>query len=124
MKRIHRRFQAVKGQRVMFSTSNAPNIARQAKIIDISMGGLSIGYISMTRSTEELVELTILGNDVTLACRSVYDCDLPWKGFDSFTRRCGVEFVNLSKENIRQVRNIIQFRTIDGPNERNQIQMN
>lgn len=114
MERRRERFEAIKGLSVSFSTHNAPNITRLAEIIDIGMGGLAIRYRSNRNNTKRLGRLTILtGNDLTLSCRGIYDVELTWKECGCITpmRRCGMEFVNLSEEQICQLRNLIRDHT-------------
>ncbi|MGO8945499.1 MAG: PilZ domain-containing protein [Syntrophobacteraceae bacterium] len=116
--RSNERFEVTKGLSVSFSTNDAPNITRLAEIIDVSMGGLAIKYRSRRNNTDGLARLTILtGNDLTLSCQGVYDGERTWEGHDSISpvRRCGVKFANLSKGQIRQLRNFIRDYTYAPP---------
>jgi len=121
MGRRHQRFKVTKGLCVRFSTDDAPHITRLAEIVDISMGGLAIRYTSRRNYTEGLSGFTMLtcdersAADATLPCRGVYDrdCELTSKGCIGIPplRRCGLEFGNLSTEQVRQVKNFIKDHT-------------
>ena len=101
-RRKHQRFQARK-------CTVAIN-AKLGQVIDISMGGLSFSYIDTGNWVKDSAALAILFGPDELSLddfpmRIISDCSLG-KGM-SMLRRCGVEFGELTREQVAQLEHFI-----------------
>jgi hypothetical protein len=98
------------------------NYAKVGKIIDISLGGLSFEYIhsDITYQNEETIDIFIENTPFGLyniACTLVYDKIVKTPSVkDEFmdrtaTRRCGIKFHRLGKDEAKQLRKFISVHT-------------
>ncbi len=99
-----RKFTRFKGKEGAFAAFIRPNdLMSVGQIQDISIGGLCVQYVSTNEGNKGRSEIKIFGkNDRFLhldrvQCRIVYDKEVPAGSWEQITtRRCGVEFKNLS----------------------------
>ncbi|MFZ2445531.1 MAG: PilZ domain-containing protein [Syntrophobacteraceae bacterium] len=103
-KRKHKRF---KGKEGAFAAFLRPNeLINLGNIVDISMGGLCVRYLSTADAGTECAGIKIFGSNGRfihvdkVECKVVYDVEIPEGSWEQLsTRRCGVQFANL---NVRQ----------------------
>ncbi len=100
-KRKFKRFKAKEGAFAAFITPH--ELINMGRLQDIGMGGLCLRYLSMESIDENRSEIKIFGSDERflhldrVRCRVVYDNEVPGSSWEQIsTRRCGVEFENLS----------------------------
>ena len=107
-----RKFTRFKGKEGTFAVFIRPNDLMNVgqiqdinvgQIQDISMGGLCVQYVSTTEGNKGRSEIKIFGSNDRfihlnkVQCRIVYDREVPEGSLEQITtRRCGVEFENLS----------------------------
>lgn len=109
-KRSFRRFKGGEGAFAAFIVPD--RLINMGHIIDISMGGLCIQYLSFESSDGECSTIKIFGaNDRFIhldkvRCRIVYVHEIPECSYEQIrTRRCGVEFQDLSVKHLSILRN-------------------
>ena len=114
-RRKYKRFRVQDGAFVMFG----PDSAKVGQIIDMSMGGLAFRYISSKEQSNRLFEL-----DIFLTDRSFYLEKVPVKTISNLkianespsvsttTRRHGVQFENLTDNQISELRYFLWNHTI------------
>ncbi|MDR3566485.1 MAG: PilZ domain-containing protein [Syntrophobacteraceae bacterium] len=101
-KRKFKRFRVKEGAFAAFVTPN--ELIHMGRIQDIGMGGLCLRYLSMdTGGGGDHSSIKIFGSNERfihldkVRCRVAYDCEVPEGTWEQIsTRRCGVEFENLS----------------------------
>ena len=114
-RRKHKRFQVEDGAFAVLT----PHFAKVGQIIDMSMGGLAFSYIAEQEPSNGSFEL-----DIFLTDHSFYLEKVPVKTISDFeianevaysfttTRRCGVEFGDLTLNQISQLEYFIRNHTI------------
>jgi hypothetical protein len=100
-KRKFKRFRVKEGAFAAFVTPHEP--ISMGRIQDIGMGGLCLHYLAMDTSGGEHSAIKIFGSNERfihldrIPCRVVYDHEVPEGSWERIsTRRCGIEFENLS----------------------------
>jgi len=110
-KRKQKRYKAVDGAVASFSSHEGPSPNILGEIIDISENGLSVRY----KSREQISNVSQVDifaykepfiNLSGMPCQVVYDI-----GLDATTRRCGVEFGDLSESQIAILHDFIVHYT-------------
>jgi len=95
--------------------------SRVGKIIDISLGGLAFEYVNEESGNNDLtrIDIFVTANGMHLSripCRKVYEQPItqgPDLDEDSETlnvKRCGVEFGNLSEDQVNQLKTLFDTR--------------
>ena len=110
-----RKFKRFKGKEAAFSAFMRSNeLMGLGQIQDISIGGLCVQYVSTKEDTKGCSEIKIFGkNDRFIhldrvQCRIVYDKEVPAGAWEQIiTRRCGVEFENLSVKHLSMLQEFI-----------------
>ena len=94
--------------------------SRVGRVVDISVGGLGFEYIAEADLPNDLtkIDVFVTTNGIhipAIACRKVYEFVIDG-GFeqyrpteDIFVKRCGVEFLRLEREQLFQLKNIIDL---------------
>ena len=112
-----RKFKRFKGRDGAFAAFIKPyELVNMGQIQDISMGGLCVRYLSTNNRNEDYCEIKIFGSNGRfihlnrVQCRIVYDLELPEGSWEQIsTRRCGVEFENLSVRYLSMLREFIDY---------------
>jgi len=110
-----RKFKRFKGKEGAFAAFIKPNeLVNMGQIQDISMGGLCVRYLATNESDSKRSAIKIFGtNDRFIhvdrvQCRIVYDHEVPEGSWEQIsTRRCGVEFENLSAKHMSLIQEFI-----------------
>jgi len=110
-----RKFKRLKGKEAAFSAFMRSNeLMGLGQIQDISIGGLCVQYVSTKEDAKGCSEIKIFGkNDRFIhldrvQCRIVYDKEVPAGAWEQIiTRRCGVEFENLSVKHLSMLQEFI-----------------
>ena len=110
-----RKFKRLKGKEGAFAAFIKPNeIINMGQIQDISMGGLCFRYLSTREDNTECSHIKIFGSNHRFIhvdkvdCRIVYDDEVPEGSWEQIsTRRCGVEFENLSVKHLSMLQDFI-----------------
>jgi c-di-GMP-binding flagellar brake protein YcgR len=116
-----RRFKRFKGKEGAFAAFIKPNeLVNMGQIQDISMGGLCVRYLATDGSDGQRSAVKIFGtNDRFIhvdkvQCRIVYDLEVPEGSWEQIsTRRCGVEFENLSAKHTSLLQEFIDNFAVD-----------
>ncbi len=116
-----RKFKRFKGKEGAFAAFIRPNeLINMGQVLDISMGGLCVRYLSSNEANNECVEIKIFGsNDLFIhldkvQCRIVYDREIPEGSWEQIgTRRCGVEFKDLSVKHLSMLGDLIDHFAFD-----------
>jgi hypothetical protein len=122
-----RKFKRLKGKEAAFSAFMRSNeLMGLGQIQDISIGGLCVQYVSTKEDAKGCSEIKIFGkNDRFIhldrvQCRIVYDKEVPAGAWEQIiTRRCGVEFENLSVKHLSMLREFIDHFTSNETQSRN-----
>ena len=117
-----RKFKRFKGKEAAFSAFMRSNeLMGLGQIQDISIGGLCVQYVSTKEDAKGCSEIKIFGkNDRFIhldrvQCRIVYDKEVPAGAWEQIiTRRCGVEFKNLSVKHLSMLQGFIDYLALDG----------
>ncbi len=117
-KRKHKRF---KGKDGAFAAFIKPNeLINMGQIQDISMGGLCVQYLSTNEPNTECSGIKIFGSNgrfihvEKVQCKIVYDTEVPEGSWDQLsTRRCGVQFENLSVRHMSMLQDFIENFAFD-----------
>jgi hypothetical protein len=117
-KRKSKRF---KGKEGAFAAFVGPNeLINMGQIQDISMSGLCTRYLSTNGDNEGCSEIKIFGSNDRfihldkVQCRIVYDREVPGSSWEQIsTRRCGVEFENLSVRQLSVLEDFIDYFALD-----------
>lgn len=90
------------------------------KIIDISMGGLCVRYLATKPVDTAPTGIKIFGSNGRfihvdrVECKIIYDIEIPEGSWDQLsTRRCGVQFENLSIRHKSMLQEFIAHFTVD-----------
>ena len=108
-RRQHERLK-IKGKAVASYRTHSPKVA---EIIDISKQGLSFSYVGSTEQPNSSFEIDIIFPDRTdyvegIPCRSVSDSEIdPEMGYCIGTRRCGVQFGELTDDQRAKLERLI-----------------
>jgi hypothetical protein len=92
------------------SSSHQRNSARLTRVIDISEQGFSAVYFGVDKLEGTVSSVTLFWTDrfhchLELPCRVVHDSAIAGEFFGPFIlRRCGVEFLRVSPEQLRHLR--------------------
>jgi hypothetical protein len=116
-----RKFKRLKGKEGAFAAFIEPNeIVNMGQILDISMGGLCFRYLSTKEDNREYSHIKIFGSNHRFIhvdkvnCRIVYDHEVPEGSWEQIsTRRCGVEFKNLSVKHLSVLQDFIEYFAAD-----------
>jgi len=122
-----RKFKRFKGKEAAFSAFMRSNeLMGLGQIQDISIGGLCVQYVSTKEDAKGCSEIKIFGkNDRFIhldrvQCRIVYDKEVPAGAWEQIiTRRCGVEFKNLSVKHLIMLQEFIDHFTFNETQSRN-----
>jgi hypothetical protein len=115
-KRVQHRFRVKEGALAGFLTKDMVTFAEMGDILDISTSGLSFHYAVTKEQAERISsELEIFAYQGPLVylnkipCKIVYELSDPFEcGLDIKTRRCGVQFGELSKNQVYQLQFLIE----------------
>jgi hypothetical protein len=99
------------------------NYSRVGKVKDISLDGLSIEYLfgESIKKNSSKVDIFLVGNIFhlyNLPCRMVYDIEIHVPHVNNnfikplTTKRCGIEFNEISKDDLAQLKLFLQAHTI------------
>ncbi|MGA2400405.1 MAG: PilZ domain-containing protein [Syntrophobacteraceae bacterium] len=116
-----RKFKRFKGQEGAFAAFIKPNeLINMGQIQDISLGGLCVRYLSTNKRDVDYSEIKIFGSNGRfihlnrVPCRIVYDYEVPEGSWEQIsTRRCGVEFENLSVKHQLMLQEFIDYFASD-----------
>jgi len=116
-----RKFKRLKGKEGAFAAFIKPNeIVNMGQIQDISMGGLCFRYLSTREDNTECSHIKIFGSNDRfihldrVQCRIVYDHEIPEGSWEQIsTRRCGVEFENLSLKHLSTLKEFLDTFSFD-----------
>ncbi|MGA3114454.1 MAG: PilZ domain-containing protein [Syntrophobacteraceae bacterium] len=116
-----RKFKRFKSKEGAFAAFIRPTeLINMGQIQDISMGGLCVQYVSTNVDNKGCSEIKIFGSSGRfihvdrVQCRIVYDQEVS-EGFweQISTRRCGVEFENLSAKHLSILQDFIDHFALD-----------
>lgn len=116
-----RKFKRFKGREGAFAAFIKPNeLINLGQIQDISMGGLCVTYLSTNNRNEDYSAIKVFGSNgrfihlSRIQCRIVYDYDVPEGSWQQIsTRRCGVEFEDLSVKHQSMLQEFIDYFASD-----------
>jgi hypothetical protein len=116
-----RRFKRFKGKEGAFAAFISPDeLINMGQVLDISMGGLCVRYLSTHQDSGENSEIKIFGSNGRfihldrVQCRIVYNHEVPEGSWDRISiRRCGVEFENLSAKHLATLQEFIDYFASD-----------
>ena len=116
-----RKFKRFKGKEGAFAAFIKPNeLVNMGQIQDISLGGLCVRYLATNESQGGHSAIKIFGtNDRFIhvdrvQCRIVYDHEVPEGSWEQIsTRRCGVEFENLTDKHVSLLQEFMDSFSID-----------
>ena len=114
--RKHRRFRGKEGEFAAFLRPN--ELVNLGQIVDISLGGLCVRYLSTKELEKDQSEIKIFGSNGRfihvdrVKCKVVYDVELPDGTWNQLSmRRCGVEFNRLTVRHLTLIQDFIQHFT-------------
>jgi hypothetical protein len=117
-KRKLKRFKGKKGAYAAFIRPD--ELINMGQILDISMGGLCVQYVSTNEAEKGRSEIKIFGINNrfihvgSVQCRIVYDREVPEGSWEQIsTRRCGVEFESLSVKHSSMIQDFIDYFASD-----------
>jgi c-di-GMP-binding flagellar brake protein YcgR len=110
-----RKFKRLKAKEGAFAAFVRPNeLINMGQIEDISLGGLCIRYLTINEDKEGCSEMKIFGSNERfihidkVPCRIVHDQEIPEYSWAQIsTRRCGVEFQELSVKQLTMLQDFI-----------------
>ncbi len=112
--RKNKRFRTNGNARAAFYAS-PEDFVKLGQILDISLGGLAIRYVTFGEPTADDVEVELFGSSGPsrqlgkLPCRIVYDYELYDESWGVLqVRRCGLQFGDLSSGQLDQVQSFIE----------------
>ena len=116
-----RKFTMFKGKEGAFAAFIRPNdLMNVGQIQDISIGGLCVQYVSTNEDNKGRSGIKIFGSNEffihlnKVQCRIVYDREVPGGSWEQITtRRCGVEFENLSVKHTSMLKEFIDHFAFD-----------
>ncbi len=119
-RREHNRFRAENGATAVFRRP-WPRSFTLGQIIDVSMGGLAFRYIADRVRSRGSHELEIVWGDCSsrldnIPFKTISDCEMHSKASLNFaTRRCGMQFMDLTDKQKSDLRYFIQNHTTADP---------
>ena len=116
-----RKFKRFKGKEGAFAAFIKPDeFLNMGQIQNISMGGLCVRYLSTHENHGGGSTIKIFGSNDRfihlhrVQCRIVYDHEVPEGSWEQIsTRRCGVEFENLSVTDSSTLQELIDYFAFD-----------
>ncbi len=116
-----RKFKRFKGKEGAFAAFVKPNeLINMGQVLNISLGGLCVRYLSTHDHNGECSAIKIFGSNDRfihldrVQCRIVYDQEVPEGSWEQIsTRRCGVEFENLSVKHLSTLQEFIDHFAFD-----------
>jgi c-di-GMP-binding flagellar brake protein YcgR len=110
-----RKFKRLKCKDGGFAAFTRPNeLIRMGQLQDISLGGLCVRYLAIDGDQVKFSEVKIFGSNSRfihvdrIQCNIVYDQEVPEYSWAQIsTRRCGVEFKNLSVKHRAMIQDFI-----------------
>lgn len=116
-----RKVKRFKGKEGAFAAFIRPNdLMNMGQIQDISMGGLCVQYVAANEDNKGCSAIKIFGSNdrfihlERIQCRIVYDHKVPEGSWQQVsTRRCGVEFENLSVKHLSMLQDFIDYFAFD-----------
>ncbi len=116
--RKHKRY---KGKEGAFAAFLRPDeFINLGQVIDISLGGLCIRYLSTSQTPAGCSGVKIFGSNGRfihvdkVQCRIVYDREIPEGSWEQLsTRRCGVQFENLTVRHKSMLQDFIDHFAYD-----------
>ena len=119
-----RRFKRFKCKEGAFAAFIKPDeLINMGQIQDIGMGGLCVRYVTANTGYGERSAIKIFGTNnrfihvEKIQCRIVYDHEIPEGSWEQIsTRRCGVEFENLSDKHVSLLQEFMDNFAIDETN--------
>jgi hypothetical protein len=115
-KRKHKRRKGKDGAFAVFLRPD--EFINLGQILDISLGGLCVKYLSTKESERGCSGVKIFGSNGRfihvdkLPCNIVYDVEIPEGSWDQLsTRRCGVQFENLNVRHLSMLQDFIDHFT-------------
>ncbi len=117
-KRKHRRY---KGKEGAFAAFLRPDeLINLGQIVDISLGGLCVRYLATKDVNIGCSGIKIFGSNGRfihvdrVQCKIIYDTEIPEGSWEQLsTRRCGVQFENLSVRHMSMLQDFIDNFTYD-----------
>ncbi len=113
-KRKYKRFKGKEGACAAFIRPN--ELMNMGQIRDISMIGLCAQYVSADEDNKGCSVIKIFGDNSRfihldkVQCRIVYDDEVPEGSWEQIsTRRCGVEFENMSVKHLSILQDFIDY---------------
>lgn len=122
-KRRHKRH---KGKCGAFAVFLKPDeFMNLGQVLDISLGGVSVKYLSTAKQEGQCSEIKIFGSNGRfihvdkLPCHVVYDVEIPEGSWNQIScRRCGVQFDNLNVRHLSMLQDFIDhFTQAEKPTE-------
>jgi hypothetical protein len=117
-RRKHKRFKVQNGAFAVLGAPPWPHSTKVGQIIDMSMGGLAFSYIAEQEPSNGSFELGIFLADNSFRLRkipfeTISDLEIKKGPFNSITmRRSGVQFGELTPNQISQLKYFIRNHTI------------
>jgi hypothetical protein len=115
-KRKYRRFKGKEGAFAVFLRPH--EFINLGQVLDISLGGLCVKYLSTEVPEGGCSEIKIFGANGRfihvdkLPCHIVYDVEIPEGSWDQFSsRRCGIQFDNLNVRHLSMLQDFIDHFT-------------
>lgn len=114
-----RKYKRNKGKDGAFAVFVRPDeFINLGQILDISMGGLCVKYLSTREPEGGCSEVKIFGSNGRfihvdkLPCHIVYDMEIPEGSWDQLSsRRCGVQFEDLNVRHLSMLQDFIDHFT-------------
>jgi hypothetical protein len=116
-----RKFKRFKGKEGAFAAFMKPNeLINMGQVQNISMSGLCVQYLSTHENHGACPAIKIFGSNGRfihldrVQCRIVYDQEVPEGSWQQITtKRCGVEFENLSVKHLSTLQDFIDNFAFD-----------
>lgn len=120
-KRKNKRY---KGKEGAFAAFLRPDeLINLGQIVDISLGGLCVRYLATKEVNAGCSGIKIFGSNGRfihvdrVQCKIIYDTEIPEGSWEQLsTRRCGVQFENLSVRHMSMLQDFIDNFTYDTHN--------
>jgi hypothetical protein len=112
--RKHARFHGIDGALAAFSMPENRGFTKLGEIIDISESGLSLRYVSGDEQVTTLPHIDIFGyrgphiHISGIPCRVVYEHEIDSLDESAATKRCGIQFKDLTPIQRFQLEHFIQ----------------
>jgi c-di-GMP-binding flagellar brake protein YcgR len=116
-----RRFKRSKGGENAFAAFTSPcELINVGRILDISMGGLCVRYVTAGEVCDERCAIKVFGSNdrfihvEKIKCRIVYDHLIPEASWEKVGARvCGVEFLEMSEDQTSLLREFIDYFALE-----------